>query len=155
MKFKQILSAFAIVSVIAAACNISSNKGEGSVRELLMNENGWVLKSSFAETPDGVMTDVFNNLEDCDKDDIEYYRAEGVAVYDEGPLLCDSGAQQLFYDRWELLDDNKTLIIIFEGIDLRDTYNIISITEKELKMTSRDRIKGELYTYTDKYEVNK
>lgn len=159
MKTRNIIYSFCSIILIISACtsttNTEENPEEVNVRELLMNEHGWRLVNSTVAPDVMGSNDMFSHLDSCDKDDIEYYKEGGVAIYDEGELRCNPDDAQQFFDKWDLLDDNKTLIIYFEDIEMADTFHILSISKYEMVSQYKDEVGGREYTYTDTYMVNK
>jgi hypothetical protein len=76
-----------------------------------------------------VITDLYAQWDECQKDDLIRFNMDGTITDDEGVIKCDTNNPQTVNDRtWELSDDNKSLSIshpdegtmIYEILELND-----------------------------------
>jgi hypothetical protein len=76
------------------------------------------------------ITDVFAQLDPCDKDDLVLYKSNGTATLDEGPTKCDPLDLQTSTFTWTFnLDETKL-------IEDTDSYDIVQLDEKVLKAST-------------------
>jgi hypothetical protein len=75
------------------------------------------------------ITDVFAQLDPCDKDDLTLYKSNGSGIYDDGPMKCDPLDLQTSTFTWTFnLDETKL-------IEDTDSYDIVQLDEKVLKLS--------------------
>jgi len=82
--------------------------------ELLVGK-GWVVSSATSSTPidwndDGNRsTDIYAQMDACDKDDFTTYNVNNTYITDEGATKCDPGDPQTWSGIWLLSSDQTTL----------------------------------------------
>ena len=83
-----------------------------------------------------VITDIYTFVEDCTKDDLIKFNADGTMVEDEGATLCDPDDPQTTTDgTWTLTNDDKTLTVLYPNTPPAPA-TIVSINDTKLVVTS-------------------
>ena len=88
------------------------------------------------------ISDLYAQMDACDKDDIQKYNTNGTTVTDEGPTKCDPADPQTTQGAWSF-NSNET-IITEDGSDAK----LLNLTETECKMSRVENIDGINYTLT-------
>jgi hypothetical protein len=70
--------------------------------------------------------DFWSQLDDCDKDDIYIFKADGVYVADAGATKCDPGDPQQYTDTWKFIENETKLV--YDG----DTTIIKELTSSKM-----------------------
>jgi len=108
---------------------------------------GATVKPAYDYYGDGAPTEnIFAIMKDCEKDDFESYKTDGVWEYNEGPSKCDPSYPQIFSLPWNFADNETKLIL---GTD---EHVILELTATELKLRYTFEDGGVIYTEEDTYE---
>lgn len=125
---------FLIVLITASlllfnACKKSSSAPKSKTNTQLISNGSWRLIS--ATIPGG--GSVRNFLEDCQKDNIYTFNADGSGSGDEGTLKCNAGDPQTAPFTWNF-QTNETILFISTTLYTSGSnqFNIISISETSL-----------------------
>jgi hypothetical protein len=135
-----------LIAIVALA--MGSCKKDKTVSELLTT-GSWkftVITIDPGIDLDGsgsLVTDLFAQLDACDKDDLTIFKSGGISNYDEGAVKCDSSSPQTTTGTWVLSADEKTLT--FDG----ESWQILSLDDSTLKVKyAEDYGSGVTYTIT-------
>lgn len=80
-----------------------------------------------------VITDIFEQWEDCEKDDLIKFNSDGSITDDEGATKCDTNDPQTQNDgTWVMSSDNKSVTIDYPDED-PITVDITSINDQTFK----------------------
>lgn len=130
--------------------------------ELLTTEGGWTLENStgnadeiadaliaviFEVTPTELQTpeyeealregfdlEDFFEFEDCEKDDITFFKTDGSMLEDQGAIKCDSNSPQSSpIGTWSCSADEKQLIVIDTDGEIQ-TFEVITINSSTLTL---------------------
>lgn len=84
-----------------------------------------------------VITDIYNLfIEDCTKDDLITFEADGTLIEDEGPTKCDPDDPQTTNDgKWSISEDGKTMTLTYPDDDPQ-VANVVSISESTLVIST-------------------
>lgn len=75
-----------------------------------------------------------DEMEACEKDDLEKYAANGTYTLDEGATKCNSDDPQIYESgTWQLLENNTKLKRTDTDNDAT-TFEVVSLTETTLKL---------------------
>lgn len=142
-----------ILSMLFVACEKENNPEVAkSTRELLV-EKKWYLKAILVSPALMGMTNLYDSLIPCQKDDIFTYRNSGKQEIDNGPLKCYSNSPQIDSATLWKLADNKIMTTLDIGSQiLRDTLNIELIDQKNLHLGISFKYGKDTYKYLYKYE---
>lgn len=129
-KFSKVVFALAIVALTLSSCKkdesiTPTSTAEPTKKDFLVNGE-WILKSSVVNGDD-----VTSLLEDCVKDNISIFKADGIYISDEGATKCDPNDKQVVKGKWEF-KDNKTKIII----DNNDPVSVKTLTKDTLRISA-------------------
>ena len=84
------------------------------------------------------ITDLFNQLQGCAKDDLFTFSSNGNYTAEEGPSKCNQANNQVYINgTWTLSADEKTVSIV--AGTTRIEYTLVSISKNELKTTFNER----------------
>lgn len=123
--------------IMAIACNKNEDK-PATKTELLMSAPWKLTAQVFHGDYDGdgvvdpVDTDMYADLDACDKDDLTTFKANGVGELNEGATKCDASDPQTQSFSWAL-KENET-ILNFEGLD----FTIVELSGSTLKVSLTD-----------------
>ena len=142
-----------ILSTLFVACEKENNPEVAkSTRELLV-EKKWYLKAILVTPALMGMTNLYDSLIPCQKDDIFTYRNSGKQEVDNGPLKRYSNSPQIDSATLWKLADNKIMTTLDIGSQiLRDTLNIELIDQKNLHLGISSKFGKDTYRYLYKYE---
>lgn len=155
MKLSGILAAV-ICGILFMACNKSDDEGNNNnvtnlseKHKMLVNAK-WRLSAYTAfATLNGQDTtaDLFNEKEDCEKDDIINFGADGIVVKDENRNICPN-TSQLSEFTYKLLDNDTKVAIYDSNPDTLD----LEVTSSQLKLIKTiPNSSGIPVTYTETY----
>ncbi|RNI23637.1 lipocalin-like domain-containing protein [Rufibacter latericius] len=108
-----------------SACS-SDDDGTPSQDEMLQNKR-WQITALDASTPIGNL-DLYEDFEDCQKDNFVEFKANGVLVVDEGATKCDSSNPQQTPGTWSLNGNVLTISGIGDAFGLPDDDLEITVT---------------------------
>ena len=102
--------------------------------ELLTNKNWKVtaLTSDPAVSINGVLvTNVFNQFNGCQKDDLFRFSTNGIYTFDEGGTKCNTNDPQTITGTWAF-NANQTIVSVTQGGNTT-SYNLESLNETTMK----------------------
>ena len=161
MKMKQIIQIVGLpllmTSMITAfSCkkneNTSDNAGTSKTKTELLTTGTWkyigaTINPGYDYYGDGItVTNIFDIMKTCEKDDFETYKTNGTWEYNEGPTKCDPSYPQLFSLPWNFAANETKLVL---GTD-ENTILELTATRLKLRYTFEDA--GVIYTEEDTYE---
>lgn len=139
------------ISVLMFRC--SDDDETVQVSDLLQGTwqmSGWVVSPPI-DVGAGPVSDLYAVLmEDCDKDDLSIFKANGVGEYNEGPTKCDPADPQTVAFTWALQNNDKNLVISGGGLSL--TYEIVQLNNTTATLQIKEDVGGTLYTETWTYQ---
>ncbi len=122
------------LSLTFAGCS-KDKKDEPSTTERLTNKN-WVLTAQTVDPPlpfgTTTVTDLYAQLDACEKDDILRFTAPNVYTDDEGATKCRASDPQTTTGTWVLSSDQKTITVTDDGEVT--SLTILSLSSSELKV---------------------
>ncbi len=143
-----------ILSMLFVACEKENNPEVAkSTRELLV-EKKWYKTAILVNPAFMGMTNLYDSLIPCQKDDIFTYRNNGKYEIDNGILKCYASNPQIdsVSTTWKL-QDNKLIKSLDIGSQiLRDTFTIELIDQKNLHLGISFKYGEDTYKYLYKYE---
>ncbi len=151
---KKILLACVLLATIFIACKKDETPAQKSIRELLI-EKKWYQTAILIDPPYRGMSNMYDSLIPCQKDDIFTYKSNGIQEKDEGPTKCFSQWPQIDTSvSWKL--NNSKLIQSFDigaSQQHHDTMDIELLTEKNLHLGITFKLGNTNYRYLYKYET--
>lgn len=137
--------------VISCKKDNDNNNITKSKTELLVTGawkyTGAIISPAYDYYSDGTpVTDIFSIMKDCEKDDYEVYKANGMWEYNEGPTKCDPLYPQSFSLPWNFADNETKMIL--DGVE----HTILELTATSLKLRFSFEDSGVTYTEEDSYE---
>ncbi len=142
-----------ILTTLFVACEKEKQEAPKSTRELLV-EKKWYQKAILVNPAYLGMTNLYDSLIPCQKDDIFTYRNNGNYEIDNGILKCYANSPQIDSATLWKLQDNKLIQYLDIGSQiLRDTFTIELIDEKNLHLGISFKYGKETYKYLYKYET--
>ncbi len=153
MKMKKTIYLCATLATLFIACQKENQPVTKSTRELLI-EKKWYLKAITVTPALMGMTNLYDSLIPCQKDDIFTYRSTGKQEIDEGPLKCSTNKPQIDTSTTWKLENNKLITAITFGTQIfRDTMNVVAIDDRNLELGASYKFGNDLYNYLYKYET--
>src|SRR6478672_4599630 len=108
---------------------------------------GAIISPAYDYYGDGTpVTNIFDIMKACEKDDFEIYKTSGTWEYNEGPTKCDPSYPQVFSLPWSFADNETKLLL--GG----DEHTILELTATTLKLRYTFEDAGVIYTEEDTYE---
>lgn len=151
---KKTILASMMVTAIFYACKKDETPAAKTTRELLI-EKKWHKTAILVDPPFNGITNLYDSLIPCQKDDIFTYKSNGIQEKDEGPSKCFSQWPQIDTAvSWKL--DNGKLIQSFDiGAPQKhsDTFEIELLNENTLHLGITFKYGKTYYRYLYKYET--
>lgn len=98
-----------------------------------------------------VITDLYAQMEDCDKDNYYSFLNNKTYKFDQGSIICDSLEPQNISGNWSFLNDETELQLIYQSDTL--LYTLIDLDKELLKMSYSGRDSNNiLHTLTVTFE---
>lgn len=98
-----------------------------------------------------VITDLYAQMEDCDKDNYYSFNSNNTYKFDQGTIICDSLEPQNISGNWNFLNDETELQLIYQSDTI--LYTLIDLDEELLKMSYSGRDSNNiLHTLTVTFE---
>ena len=142
-----------ILTTLFVACEKEKQEAPKSTRELLV-EKKWYLKAILITPALMGMSNQYDSLRPCEKDDILTYRNTGKQEIDGGLLKCSPSSPQIDSATTWKLQDNKLITTLDIGSQIfRDTLNIELIDTKYLNLGISFKFGKDTYKYLYKYET--
>ena len=142
-----------ILTTLFVACEKEKQEVSKSTRELLV-EKKWYQKAILVNPAFMGMTNLYDSLIPCQKDDIFTYRNNGNYEIDNGILKCSPSSPQIDSATMWKLQDNKLITTLDNGSWVfTDTFNIELIDEKNLHLGISFKYGKDTYKYLYKYET--
>jgi hypothetical protein len=88
-----------------------------------------------------VITDLYAQWEDCDKDDLFRFSSDGNIIDDEGALKCDASDPQTVTRKWSA--NSTGTIITLTGDDGAENWTIETVTATTLKVSYSGDLMGD------------
>lgn len=98
-----------------------------------------------------LVTNWYNQLEACVKDDLLNFNANGTFTSDEGASKCDSDDPQTTSGTWLWSTDEKILTVKVSGQTTGTSLNVVQNDGTTLKVTYEYEEDNTKYTFTDTY----
>jgi Lipocalin-like domain len=127
-QFGFLIVAITVSFLFLNGCKKSSG-GTSKTKTQLITNGSWRLTS--AKVPGG--TSILNFLDDCQKDNIYTFNADGSGTGDDGALKCNMSDPQTVAFTWNF-QANETILFISTPLYTggNNQFNIISISETSL-----------------------
>lgn len=143
-----------ILTALFVACEKEKQEVPKSTRELLV-EKKWYQKAILVNPAFMGITNLYDSLIPCQKDDIFTYRNSGKMEIDNALLKCNTHDPQIDSATTWKLQDNKLIRSLDIGSQiLRDTLTIELIDEKNLHLGISFKYGKDTYKYLYKYDTN-
>src|SRR4051812_33386442 len=111
---RQLLS----LSILFLACFAGCKPKEPDPNKDILLRHQWRYDAMW-------VNDVQQPLSGCAQDNFQSFYADGGAVLDEGATKCDSSAVQATPETWTMSEDQKTLIVISNGVTISYAHIVI------------------------------
>jgi hypothetical protein len=157
MKMKQIIQIVGLpllVAITAFCCKKNEDNGDGASKpkKEFLTTGSWkyigaIISPAYDYYGDGTpVTNIFDIMKTCEKDDFETYKTNGTWEYNEGPTKCDPSYPQVFTMPWNLAaNETKLLVGTVE-------HTILELTATTLKLRYTFEDAAVIYTEEDTYE---
>lgn len=121
-----------VFTVVLSACN---KHADYIPREELISSKsskGWKTTAILINDEN-----IFDIQDDCDRDDIQHFFADGKYEADEGASKCDPDDPQIFFTgTWALIDGDTKFVTIADGIV--DTADVIRLTNNNFDIRTTE-----------------
>jgi hypothetical protein len=143
-----------IVSLCLAT--FSCKKDDAPSKKDLISGKNWMLISetvSPAINFNGILiTDLYAQLDDCTKDDISKFNANGTYTFEEGATKCDVNDPQVFDSGTWVFNSDQTILVLTSPSNGTINAEIIELTSSKIVTSQQSTIDGINYTVTDTYQ---
>jgi len=143
-----------IVSLFLAT--LSCKKDDAPTKTDLLSGKNWILTaetvSPAIDYNGNLVTDLYAQMDDCDKDDISKFNANGTYTFEEGATKCDVNDPQVWESGTWVFNSDQTILIL-TSLDM-DTVNaeIIELTSSKCVISQESNFDNINYTITDTYQ---
>ena len=144
---------FTYIFIIVVSCQKDKdNHSTVKTKTELLTVGTWkytgaIISPAYDYYGDGtVVKNIFSIMKDCEKDDFEVYKTNGMWEYNEGATRCDPSYPQVFSLPWNFVDNETKLIL--GG----DEHTILELTATTLRLRYSFEDGGVIYTEEDSYE---
>ncbi|MCG3164413.1 MAG: hypothetical protein POELPBGB_00167 [Bacteroidia bacterium] len=139
---------FSALMVLLLSCTKEKSKSE-----LIIGD--WQIAALTVDPPQiengVVITDLYAQMEDCDKDNYYSFYTNNTYKFDQGAIICDSLEAQNISGNWNFVNDETELQLIYQSDTL--SYTLIDLDEEVLKMSYSGRDSNNiLHTLTVTFE---
>jgi hypothetical protein len=113
--------------------------------------------SNYTSKVNGFSVGTFSDVDDCDKDDIFYYKSDNTGTKDEGAIKCFSPDPQIEKFTFKLIavaNGNDSLIVDYENSG-KSSYTIIQNTGTQLTIREQSGGSGGSNTLTEDWTYTK
>ncbi len=149
MKFLKATMLLAVLSVALTSCDSEPTNTEKLAGTWKLSAG--TVSPAFVDFSTGeTYTDVYANMDECDKDDLLIFDEAGGFKSDEGATKCDPADTQTSTGNWVF---NTTETVISATSDgTTEDYNIVSLTEDKMVVGNIQTFGGVAnYTFTLTY----
>jgi hypothetical protein len=153
MKHAILITLFLLL--IIGASNISCNKSEDDnklTKKDLLTMSPWK-RTGLTSSPaydwygnGNSDINILNIMYDCEMDNLDIYKTNGIFETNEGPTKCDPSDPQTWTMSWAFADNETKLV--FDGTDI---YTILELTTTTLKFQTTFEENGVSYTHIETY----
>ena len=144
---------FTYIFIIVVSCQKDKdNHSTVKTKTELLTVGTWkytgaIISPAYDYYGDGtVVKNIFSIMKDCEKDDFEVYKTNGMWEYNEGATRCDPSYPQVFSLPWNFVDNETKLIL--GG----DEHTILELTATTLRLRYSFEDGGVIYTEEDSYQ---
>jgi hypothetical protein len=150
---KKLIILTLVISGTFSACKKKDETTPASKSKTeLITAHYWKLSAFTVNPPIDVggtqVTDVYDQLEACTKDDLIKFNTDKTYIEDEGATKCDPSDPQTYTSTWNF--NSTETIVTVDGSDM----TIVNLSDNELKCTFKELYDGINYTYTIVYVKN-
>ncbi len=141
-----------IVSTLAWSCKKDDNKPD---RLDLLVEKNWRLTALTIDPSidwfgnGTLVTNIYAQLNNCDRDDLYIFERNGVYKLDEGPTKCSPNDPQTITGTWTFNPDKTVITVNITGGS--NSYTIKELESKRMVLEYQERFGGVTYTLTGTY----
>lgn len=143
-----------IVSLFLAT--LSCKKDDPPTKKDLLTGKNWILTAetvSPAIDYNGILiTDLYAQMDDCDKDDISKFNANGTYTFEEGATKCDVNGPQIFDAGTWVFNSDQTILVLTSPSDGTINVEIIELTSTKIITKQEMTLDDINYTITDTYQ---
>ncbi len=124
------------IIILASACQQGEDLINPPNAKEILADNPWVYVSHTVEPGmiqgNFVITDLYAQLDSCDRDDIYSFSSTGVFNLEQGDIRCTPNSDQIIDNgTWSVSSDETELLLDFSAFD-DETYEISEIDRKEV-----------------------
>jgi len=157
----SILLTLVLITITASFNSCKKDKEEDVVAtpktkmQLLCGKN-WKLTAEICDPAidwngsGAVSTNVYNQMQSCETDDITIFNTNGTYTNDEGVSKCNATDPQTITGSW-VFNINETIITVTKSDATTYSYNIISLNETTFVLSVSEVINSVNYTLTATY----
>lgn len=91
-------------------------------------------------------SDLYNQYDNCEKDNLFIFESNGVTKVDEGATKCDAADPQTITGTYTFNPDKTIITLSIDGVDT--SLTITELTSSKLVATEAENSTGVNYTYT-------
>lgn len=152
---KIIFSKLFFLSLIVISFASSCKKDEDPTRTELLTNKPWKITAQVVnpgiDFGNGtVITNIYDLISDCDKDNTNKFNTDKTMLYDAGALKCSANEpQSVVSGTWSLNSDETIISITEDG----DTFNatILELNDNTFKISFSEVLDNINYTTTTTY----
>jgi hypothetical protein len=148
------LNLLLIVSLFLAT--LSCKKDDTPSKKDLLTGKNWILTAetvSPAINFNGILiTDLYAQMDDCTKDDISKFNADGTYTFEEGATKCDVNDPQVFDSGTWVFNSDQTILVLTSPINGTINAEIIELTSSKCVISQESTIDNIKYTITDTFQ---
>ncbi len=135
----------------------SCEKDKDLTKSEMLTQKAWLMKSGSVNPPlqqgNAIISDTYNSLPDCSKDDLLIFKSNGSYTQEEGKTKCVPTDPVVFdMGNWSLNYDETVLTIVSTYYGYIYECQILKLSSSELSIQYQlyDSL-GTAYTFTESY----
>ena len=134
----------------------SCKKDDAPSKKDLLSGKNWMLVSetiSPAINFNGILiTDLYAQMDDCTKDDISKFNANGTYTLEEGATKCDVNDPQVYDSGTWVFNSDQTILVMTSPTNGTLNAEIIELTSTKCVVSQESTINDIKYKITDTYQ---
>lgn len=132
IKKTLIVAACGFFALALSSCGKNDDKPKSS-KTTLLTDKPWKIVSFISKT--GTESeDIFKTGEQCEKDNVFFFKTDNTLVVEEGATKCDADDPDFYSGPWAFTDNETKLRFSLEGDDDGTSFVIDVLSDTELKV---------------------
>ncbi|MEA3444121.1 MAG: lipocalin family protein [Bacteroidota bacterium] len=145
MKTLKTLIIVAIATSLFVFSSCNKDDDEPNKKEML-TANSWKVTAFTLDSLGFPILDIYQLMDDCNKDDLTIFNEDGTYESNEGPTKCNDADPQVIEEGTWTFNSDETQIITTS--DTTQTMDIVTLNSSKLAISYTEEEEGVVYTYS-------